>query len=68
MHTTATMGLTAHAIDHALNRHIPDMGRGFSIVTNYGELAIEPGSTAKRIAALLERALRADLAKLGGVQ
>ncbi len=48
---------------HALSRHVPAMANGFTIVTAYGELAIEPGPTAKRIAALVEKMLHAELAK-----
>lgn len=48
---------------YALNRHVPAMASGFTIGTVYGELTIEPGPTAKRIAALVERMLRAELAQ-----
>ena len=70
MHTTqpATEATTAAAISYALNRHVPDMVRGFTIRTNYSDLAIQPGPLAARITLLLERALNADLAKLARVE
>ena len=51
MHTTqpATEATTAAAISYALNRHVPDMVRGFTIRTNYSDLAIQPGPLAARI-------------------
>jgi len=30
------------AVDYALSRHVPDMERGFTIVTSYGDLIIQP--------------------------
>lgn len=50
------------ATSHALKRHVPDMARGFTIVTRYGEMVVEPGPTADRIAALVAEMLRAELA------
>ena len=56
----------AHALSqahHALARHVPDMAHGFTIGTGYGQINIPPGPTAKRITALVEKMLRAELAQ-----
>ena len=44
---------------YALSRHIPDMARGFTINTNYGELPIEAGQLADLIARHVQNALQA---------
>lgn len=54
----------AFALAHTLNRHVPDMARGFSISTNYGELHIEPGRLADRIADLVSQHARLELMRL----
>lgn len=43
----------AFALRYALNRHVPDMPRGFVICTHHGELHIEPGRLAQRMADLV---------------
>lgn len=56
----------AHALSqahHGLARHIPEMGHGFAIGTAYGKINIPPGPTARRITALVEKMLRAELAQ-----
>jgi hypothetical protein len=66
MPTTPASLRAAHALSqahHALARHIPDMGYGFTIGTAYGQVNIPPGPTAKRITALVEKMLRAELAQ-----
>ena len=47
---------------YALSKQVPDMRRGFSIATNYGEIAIE-GEEACRVAALVDGLLRKRLTK-----
>ena len=54
--------LTPDSIQYALSRHIPDMERGFSIVTNYGEVIVPSGPVANRIKALVKRLLEQELA------
>ena len=54
--------LTPDSIQYALSRHIPDMDRGFSIVTNYGEVIVPSGPVANRITALVKRLLEQELA------
>jgi hypothetical protein len=54
---------------YALARQVPDLPFGFSIQTDHGPIHIPHGPTAKRIAALVEKMLRAELAdaaKTGG--
>lgn len=36
-------------LSYALNRHLPDMERGFSIQTSYGEFPVPPGWMADRV-------------------
>ena len=49
-------------ISYALAKQVPDMAaRGFSINTAYGELTIEPGWMAERIAQHVRRVLEAEL-------
>jgi len=59
---TATGATVLSPQSHALSRHVPDMARGFFILTSFGELKIEPGPTAERIADLVAAMLRAQLA------
>ena len=53
--------LTPDSIQYALSRHIPDMERGFSIVTNYGEVVIPSGQVASVITRLVKRLLQQEL-------
>lgn len=48
------------AVSYALSKMVPDMARGFSISTNYGELWIEPKDAqpfVEQMEALLEKRL-----------
>lgn len=54
----------ALGLRHTLNRHVPDMARGFSIHTDCGELRIEPGRLAERITDLLAQHTRLELMRL----
>lgn len=56
--------LKALGLRAALNRHAPDMARGFTINTNYGELQIEPGRLADRIADLVSQHARLELMRM----
>ena len=52
-------------ITYALAKQVPSMAqRGFVIGTSYGELAIEYGPLAERIAAAVKRELEAELQRL----
>lgn len=52
------------ACSYKLARHVPDMARGFTICTNYGEMRIG-GPLALRMQALVRQALANELAALG---
>jgi hypothetical protein len=47
---------------YALAKQVPDLPFGFSIQTDHGPIHIPHGPTAKRITALVEKMLRAELA------
>lgn len=47
-----------------LNRHVPDMDRGFYISTNYGDLHVDAGPLADRIRDLLAQHARLELMRL----
>ncbi|MCP3022279.1 hypothetical protein [Cupriavidus basilensis] len=51
----------ADSIRYALARHVPDMARGFSIQTNYGDLVIE-AEDATAFAMLARAILQGNLA------
>ena len=51
-------------ITYALSKQIPDMERGFTIATSYGDIAIAPGWMADRIRRHLEHVLRAELKEM----
>lgn len=44
-----------------LSRHAPDMERGFTIQTNYGDLRIEAGRLADRIRDLVTQHCRLEM-------
>lgn len=51
-------------LTYMLNRQVPDMARGFTISTNYGDVVIEPGPLADSVAKAVRLALEAELATL----
>ena len=48
-------------LSYALGNQVPDMGRGFTIATSYGDIVIESGRHADAIAAAVRRALEIQL-------
>ena len=49
-------------ITYALAKQVPDMeGRGFTIGTSYGDIAIPPGRVADTVARAVTRALQCEL-------
>jgi hypothetical protein len=50
-------------IHHILNRVVPDMERGFTIATSYGDLAIAPGPLAEHIRDLVAQHAQRELAR-----
>lgn len=52
-------------LSYALSKQVPDMHRrGFIIGTAYGEITINPGPSAERIADFLRKQFEAELSKL----
>ena len=49
-------------LSYALARQVPDMARGFSIHTAYGEIAVVPGPLADQLQALVRVATERELA------
>ncbi len=52
-------------LSYALARQVPDMARGFSIHTAYGEIAVVPGPLADQLQALVRETTERELASLG---
>ena len=52
-------------LSYALAKQVPDMARGFSIHTGYGEIAVVPGPLADQIQALVRQATERELAACG---
>ena len=51
-----------------LNRHVPDMERGFVIQTRFGEVAVDSGQLADRIRDLVAQDARLQLMRLEVVE
>ena len=51
-------------LSYALAKQVPDMVRGFTIATGYGDIAIPAGWAADFIADQVRMALKAELLKL----
>jgi hypothetical protein len=52
-------------LGYALAKQVPDMARGFSIHTSYGDIAVVPGPLADQIQALVREATERELAACG---
>ena len=52
-------------LSYALAKQVPDMARGFSIHTSYGEIAVVPGPLADQIQALVREATERELSACG---
>lgn len=48
-------------ISYALAKQVPDMARGFTVGTAYGDIVIPPGKLARHLQANMERALVREL-------
>jgi hypothetical protein len=48
-------------LSYALSKKVPDMQRGFTIETSYGEIVVESGRHADAIATAVRRALEIQL-------
>ena len=49
-------------LSYALAKQVPDMARGFSIHTSYGDIVVVPGPLADQIQALVRQAAERELA------
>lgn len=52
-------------LGYALAKQVPDMARGFSIHTSYGDIAVVPGPLADQIQTLVREATERELAACG---
>ena len=52
-------------LSYALAKQVPDMARGFSIHTSYGDIAVVPGPLADQIQTLVREATERELAACG---
>jgi len=59
--TTAQPSLQEQQLSYALAKQVPDMARGFSIHTSYGDITIPPGWMAERIQQHVQRVLQVEL-------
>ena len=48
-------------LSYALAKQVPDLARGFSIATSYGDIVVEAGHHADAIAATVRRVLEVQL-------
>ena len=48
-------------LSYALAKQVPDLARGFSIATSYGDIVVAPGHHADAIAATVRRVLEIQL-------
>lgn len=53
--------MTPDQISYALSKQVPDMQRGFTIQTAYGDLVIPAGYMAERLAARMRLVLEVEL-------
>ena len=59
--TPAAPSAAEQALQYALAKQVPDMARGFTIHTTYGDITIPPGWMADRIQRHVERVLQVEL-------
>lgn len=60
--TVARLADAELSLSYSLAKRVPDMERGFSISTSYGEIYIGSGTEAESIAAAVRRVLERRLA------
>lgn len=53
--------MTTQEIRYALAKQVPDMARGFTIHTNYGDIVIKPSWLASRICEHVTSTLQCEL-------
>ena len=55
--------MNEQTIRYALAKQVPDMERGFTVSTSYGDIAIPAGKLATQLRGHMERALARELAR-----
>ena len=55
--------MTSNDLSYALAKQVPDMGRGFTVQTAYGDILVPPGVMADTLRGQLQRAMARQLAK-----
>ena len=55
--------MNEQAIRYALAKQVPDMDRGFTVATSYGDISIPEGRLATQLRGHMERALARELAR-----
>lgn len=51
-------------IDYALAKQVPDMNRGFTIATSYGDITVPAGPVADQVARWVRNALETESYRL----
>ena len=59
----AQTSLQEQRLRYALAKQVPDMERGFSVATSYGDINIPAGKLATQLRGHMERALARELAR-----
>lgn len=54
--------MNEQSIRYALAKQVPDMDRGFTVATSYGDITIPPGKLAKQLRGHMQRCLARELA------
>jgi hypothetical protein len=52
-----------NGLRYALSKQVPDMARGFTVATSYGDIAIPPGPMADQLRGHVQCALARELAR-----
>ena len=55
--------MNEQTIRYALAKQVPDMARGFTVATAYGDITIPAGKLATQLRGHMERALARELAR-----
>ena len=64
MQRARASSLQSDEIRYALTKQVPDMERGFTVTTSYGDITIPAGKLARHLQANMERALVRELGVL----
>lgn len=56
--------MSEQTLRYALAKQVPDMERGFTVATSYGDIVIPPGKLATRLKGHMQRALMRRLLEM----